>query len=226
MVQRPWKLYSLDHKPHEDTPKIIETLDSVLKIEPDHPGALHLNIHAVEPSQDPAQGLDAAERLSDLVPASGHLLHMPCHIYVQTGRWDQAIIQSEKAMRSDKKYRSLSPKQSVQHVYMTHNAHMLAYAALMSGREKEAMAAARDMWENVSEDTLKQLGPGLDRWMCSVYDVQKRFGRWDAILKEPAPPSFMPVTTAQMACGQSRRVRCQERLRESRTRNTKRSRKR
>jgi tetratricopeptide (TPR) repeat protein len=79
---------------------------------------------------------------------------------------------------------------------MVHNAHMLAYAAMMSGREKEAMAAARAMWANIPEDALREVGPIFDLWMCSVYDVQKRFGRWDAILAEEAPPSFLPVTTA------------------------------
>jgi len=73
---------------------------------------------------------------------------------------------------------------------------MRAYASMMSGREEDAMIAARDMWENVDKDILREVGPALDRWMCSVFDVQKRFGRWDAILAEPAPPSFMPITTS------------------------------
>ena len=196
MVRRPWKLYSLEHEPHVDTPRIESTLERAFEIAPNHAGALHLYIHAVEASGTSDRGLVAADRLGDLVPASGHLIHMPCHIYVKTGHWDRAIVQSEKAMRSDKKYRRLSPDQLTQHVYMTHNAHLLVYAAMMSGREKEAMAAARDMWDNVDQDILRQLGPALDRWMCSVYDVQKRFGRWDAIIDEPAPPEFMPVTTA------------------------------
>jgi tetratricopeptide (TPR) repeat protein len=196
MVRRPWKLYSLAHEPHVDTPLIESTLQQVFEIAPNHPGALHLYIHAVEPSRTPERGVVAADRLSDLVPASGHLLHMPSHIYVKTGRWEKAIIQSEKAMQSDKQYRHFSPEQLTQHVYMTHNAHLLVYAAMMSGREQEAMVAARDMWANVDDGILRKLGPAIDRWMCSVYDVQKRFGRWDAILAEPPPPTFMPVTTA------------------------------
>lgn len=196
MVRRPWKLYTLDHVAHEDTPKILATLERVLELDPDHPGALHLYIHAIEPSGNPGRGLVAAERLSQLVPASGHLLHMPSHIYVKTGFWEKAIAQNVLAMQSDKAYRILSPQQLVQHVYMTHNAHMRAYASMMVGREKEAMAAARNMWENVDEGTLRQLGPVIDRWMCSVYDVQKRFGRWDAIIAEEAPPSSMLLTTA------------------------------
>ncbi len=196
MVQQPWKLYLPNHEPHENTPKITSTLERVMEMTPHHPGALHLYIHAIEPSKHPKQGLVAAERLSDLVPASGHLLHMPAHIYVKTGFWEKAIVQSKKAMRADKTYRVLSSVPRIQHFYMTHNSHMLAYAAMMSGREEEAMAAARNMWENVTEDTLRQLGPVIDRVMCTVYDVQKRFGRWDAILAERAPPPYLPLTTA------------------------------
>jgi tetratricopeptide (TPR) repeat protein len=155
-----------------------------------------LYIHAVEPSATPDKGLAAADRLGRLVPASGHLLHMPSHIYVKTGYWDKAVVQNRKAMQADKDYRILSPKQLAQHTYMTHNAHMRAFASMMSGREQDAMMAARDMWENVDEEILREVGPALDRWMCSVFDVQKRFGRWDALLAEPAPPSFMPITTA------------------------------
>jgi tetratricopeptide (TPR) repeat protein len=196
MVLNPWKLYTNDFTPHESTPRILATLDRVLELDPDHPGALHLYIHATEPSRDPNRGLAAADRLSDLVPASGHLLHMPSHIYLKTGFWARAVGQNEKAMAADKAYRALTVPPLAQHTYMTHNAHVRAYAAMMSGREQEAMLAARDMWANVDEDILRASGPRLDRWMCSVYDVQKRFGRWDAILAEPAPPSFMILTTA------------------------------
>ncbi len=85
MVQKPWKLYTLDQQPVEGTAEILAVLSRVLKIEPDHPGANHLWIHAVEPSARPSDGLEAARRLGSLVPASGHLLHMPCHIYVEDG---------------------------------------------------------------------------------------------------------------------------------------------
>jgi tetratricopeptide (TPR) repeat protein len=200
MVRRPWRLYSPDHTPHEDTPKILAILERVMKMDPENPGALHLHIHAIEPSGNPELGLPSAEALSQLVLASGHLLHMPAHIYVQTGRWESAITQSERAMKSDKSYRLLSAdhlaQRPTQHGYMTHNAHMLAYAAMMSGRETEAMAAARNMWANIDDATLRKIAPAVDRWWCSVYDVQKRFGRWEEILAEPAPPTCLPITTA------------------------------
>jgi tetratricopeptide (TPR) repeat protein len=196
MVQTPWKLYTPDFEPAQNTPTIVAVLEHVMAMNPDNPGANHLYIHAVEPSANPDQGLAAADRLSDMVPGSGHLEHMPSHIYVKTGRWDRAIIQNEKAMRADGVYRSLSPKQGIQYLYMVHNSHMLAYAAMMSGREREALAAARAMWETVPDEALREVGPFFDKWMCSVYDVQKRFGRWDDILAEAPPPLFLPITRA------------------------------
>jgi tetratricopeptide (TPR) repeat protein len=196
MVRMPWMLYDLDLEPAEDTPTILAVLERVMELNPEHPGANHLYIHAVEPSRTPERGLAAADRLGNLVPASGHLLHMPSHIYVKTGYWNRAIVQNKKALNSDIAYRALSPEQGIQHMYMVHNAHMLAYAAMMTGREAEAMDAARDMWRNIPPEVLEAVGPFIDLWMCSVYDVQKRFGRWDALLAEPAPPAFLPITTA------------------------------
>jgi tetratricopeptide (TPR) repeat protein len=196
MVQRPWKLYSADGAPEGDTPLIVAVLEEVMAMDPGNPGANHLYIHAVEPSRNPAQGLAAADRLCMQVPGAGHLDHMPSHIYVQVGMWDKSIEQNAAAMRADEKYRELSPNQGIQHMYMSHNAHMLAYSAMMVGREAEAMEAARSMWANVPPELLEAVAPYIDLWMTSVYDVQKRFGRWDAILAEPAPPAYLPITTA------------------------------
>ncbi|MCH2179867.1 MAG: tetratricopeptide repeat protein [Mariniblastus sp.] len=196
MLLRPWKLYTSEGEPVEDTDTIVQTLESVLKIQPDHPGANHLYVHAMEPSNTPDKALPAAHALDNLIPASGHLLHMPSHIYVRTGHWDKAITQNQKAIIADAEYLKLSPVQTMQHIYMIHNSHMLAYAAMMSGQEKEAMKAARLMQAQANDGILESFGPVLDRWMCSVYDVQKRFGRWDSILAEPAPPETLPITTA------------------------------
>ena len=105
MMLRPWELYSLDGEPVEGTDNIVSVLDRVLALAPHHPGANHLYIHALEPSTNPGRALKAAHALDDLVPASGHLLHMPSHIYVRTGFWNEAIVQNVKAMRSDENYR-------------------------------------------------------------------------------------------------------------------------
>jgi len=197
MVLHPWELYECDRSPARDeTGTIVRTLERVLELEPEHPGANHLYIHAVEPSADPDRGIAAADRLSDLVPGSGHLQHMPSHIYVQTGMWERSIEQNAKAMERDDEYRKLAPDQMIQHMYMTHNPRMLAFSAMMVGREREALYAAREQWNDLDEGTLAQAAPFFDPWMCSKYDVLKRFGRWDELLAEPGPPEFMPVTTA------------------------------
>lgn len=197
MVQYPWELYTPDGAPaRADTVTTVAALERVLAMDPGNPGANHLYIHAVEPSDDKERGIVAADRLSDLVPGSGHLQHMPSHIYVQVGMWERSIEQNGKAMKCDLQYRALSPEQGIQNGYMTHNSHMLAFSAMMIGREQEAMAAARAMWDDLPEQALRQVGPFFDPWMCSVYDVQKRFGRWDDLLAEPAPPDFLPTTTA------------------------------
>ncbi|MFG0319058.1 MAG: tetratricopeptide repeat protein [Planctomycetota bacterium JB042] len=196
MVLTPWKLYSLEKVPAEDTPTILATLERVMELDPGNPGANHLYIHAIEPSADPGQALDAAARLSDQVPGAGHLNHMPSHIYVQTGHWDESVRQNARAMEADALYRERSPDQGIQHMYMAHNAHMLAFSAMMAGREAEALAAARSIEENIPDEVQEQVAGYLDPWMGAVYDVQKRFGRWDDLLAEPAPPAFFPITTA------------------------------
>lgn len=196
MVLRPWQLYTIDRLPEADTAKITATLEAVLEKHPENPGANHLYIHAVEPSLEPERALPAADRLRNQVPVSGHMNHMPSHIYVQTGDWDKSIVQNRAAMRRDTAYLKRSPDQGIQHMYIVHNAHMLAYSAMMVGQETEAMEAARSMLPGVPEQMLPAVADFVDLWMSSVYDVQKRFGRWDAILAEPAPPETLPITTA------------------------------
>ncbi len=196
MVQRPWKLYTKDRHPERETPKILETLERVMAMDPGNAGANHLYIHAIEPSITPERGIAAANRLGMQIPKAGHLNHMPSHIYIQTGMWDKSIEMNMIAMQSDGEYIERSPKQGIQYMYQVHNAHMLAFSAMMAGREAEAMEAARAMWETIPEEMLPMVGGYVDLWMTSVYDVQKRFGRWDALLAEPAPPEFLPITTA------------------------------
>ncbi len=197
MVQYPWKLYTIEGEPaREQTNDLVRVIEGVMAASPQHPGANHLYIHAIEPSNDKERAIVAADRLSDMAPASGHLLHMPSHIYVQVGMWDRAVEQSHKAMASDTEYRVVAPMQMIQHGYMSHNAHMLAFAAMMSGRENEAMAAARSVRDDLPAELLPAIAPFVDVTMCVVYDVHKRFGRWDELLAEPAPPEFLPITTA------------------------------
>lgn len=197
MQLKPWGLYTLNREPVAGTLKIRGLLERVMKLDPSHAGAKHLYIHAVEPSIQPHDALQAARELNNLVPASGHLLHMPSHIYIQTGDWQEAIDQNVKAVESDQLYRELAPAQStIQYGYQSHNSHMLSFAAMMVGQETTAMKYARDMWTIVPQEEMLEKGPGIDFSLMCVYDVQKRFGRWDDILAERSPPEYLPLTTA------------------------------
>ncbi len=197
MIQFPWLLYTPDREPARPaTEEIVGVLEDVLAVNPNNPGANHLYIHAVEPSATPERAVPAADRLSTLVPDSGHLRHMPSHIYVQVGQWERSVEQNALAMESDRRYREEAPYPGMQNGYMLHNTHMRAFSAMMIGREREAMAAARAMWDDLPKPLLKMFGGFIDPWMCSVYDVQKRFGRWDDLLAEPKPSKYLPLTTA------------------------------
>jgi len=196
MDLRPWDLWTQDQRPQPGTLRIVEVLEEVLHLDPDNPGANHLYIHAVEPSKEPQKANLAAQRLCDLVPVSGHLVHMPSHIYVLTGRWAEAALQNERAIEADRAYRKRSPQQGFYHVYMLHNHHMLSFASMMEGRSAVAIRAARGAVESVPDDYRRENAALVDPYMGAVYDALKRFGRWDDVLKEPPPPSYLPITTA------------------------------
>ena len=196
MDLRPWDLWTQDQKPQPGTREIVAVLAKVLDMDPDNPGANHLYIHAIEPSPHPEKADAAAARLCRLVPAAGHLVHMPSHIYVLTGRWAAAAEQNEKAIDADRTYRKLSPRQGFYHVYMLHNHHMLSFASMMEGRSEVAIRSAREVVESVPADYVQQNAALVDPYMGAVYDALKRFGRWDDILREPAPPTCLPITTA------------------------------
>ncbi len=196
MDLRPWDLWTQDQRPQPGTNKVLAVLEEVLHLDPQNPGANHLYIHAVEPSKHPQKANASAKRLCDAVPGSGHLVHMPSHIYVLTGRWAQAARQNELAIRADRDYRQISPKQGFYHIYMLHNHHMLSFASMMEGRAEVAIRSARGVIDSVPEDYMKREAALVDPYMGAVYDALKRFGRWDDILAEPAPPPFLPITTA------------------------------
>ena len=169
----------------------------MLELKPDLAGACHLYIHAVELSKTPERGLVVADRLSTLVPLSGHLLHMPSHIYTRTGDWDRAIEQNALAMEADVRYRAqvARPAHSA-HVHGAQQSHPGLRRDDDRSRKAEALEVSRDMWSQIPADKLEAVAPEVDAWMCSVYDVHKRFGRWDEMLAEPAPPEYMPFTLA------------------------------
>jgi tetratricopeptide (TPR) repeat protein len=196
MDLRPWDQWTHDGKPQPGTDEVLRTLDAVLAKSPQHPLALHLLIHAVEASSHPERADDAADRLRDLEPGLGHLVHMPSHIDVRRGRWQQAIIANQKAIAADKAYRQTSPNQGFYRIYMAHNHHLLAYAAMMQGQSKQATEAIQEMLAGIPEEFITHSAAMMDPFFALPYELHMRFGRWDALLAEPKPRECFPITTA------------------------------
>lgn len=196
MDLQPWDLWAHDGAPKGATEEIVAALERALEINPNHPGALHLYIHAVEASNSPGRAAEAADRLRNLVPAAGHLVHMPSHIDVRIGRWEQAAAANERAIAADERYRSIVPQQGFYRVYMAHNRHFLAFASMMEGRGAAALKAAREMIASVPPEFVRDHAAMIDPYSPIAIEALMRFGKWDDLLKEPAPPEFLPITTA------------------------------
>jgi pimeloyl-ACP methyl ester carboxylesterase len=194
MNLRPWKLWT-DGKPAEGTEEIIATLESVLKRDPRHPGANHYYIHAVEASPNPERALPSAKRLGRLAPSAGHLVHMPSHIYIRTGDYDEAARSNADAIVADQSYFERSGTKGVYPaMYYNHNLHFLASSHAMSGRYADAIAAARKLEANVRPH-LKAM-PMLEMFMPYATVTLVRFQKWEEILKEPEPDRVLKITTA------------------------------
>jgi tetratricopeptide (TPR) repeat protein len=195
MDLRPWDYWTLDGHPHPGTLEIVEGLEAVLKRSPDHIGACHYYIHAVEAWQ-PERALPCAERLPGLAPGAGHLVHMPSHIYIRVGKYDKAVERNAHAVSTDQHYlegRHLSGVYPVG--YYPHNIHFLWAALTMQGRSAEALKAARDLMGAVSLDVVRQV-PEMELTVPTPLFALARFGRWDDILREPVPPKDLSYSVA------------------------------
>lgn len=166
----------------------MHTLEAVLKRNPNHPGANHLYIHTVE-AVKPELGIAAADRLANLVPGSGHLVHMPSHIYIRVGRYHDAVVANQKAIAADKEYITQCHKQGMYPLaYVPHNHHFLWAAATMEGNQKLAMQAAYDTAAMADEQKMREPGYGtLQHYYSIPLYTMTRFGKWDEILAETAP---------------------------------------
>jgi tetratricopeptide (TPR) repeat protein len=196
MDLRPWDLWAAQGTPQPGTMEIETTLERVLELDPLHPGANHYYIHVMEASPHPEKALAAAYRLGDLVPGASHLVHMPAHIYARLGRWEDAVSANTRARVADSVYRVANPRPGFYAMYMAHNDHFFAYAAMMEGRSAEALQAARDMVSAVPEDFLRDYAPIVDGYMVFVPEVLMRFGRWNEVLAEPEPAKELPLSRA------------------------------
>ena len=195
MNLRPWKLWTLDGKPAEGTEEIVAVLESVLQRDPNHTGANHYYIHAVEASPNPDRALPSAARLGKLAPKAGHLVHMPSHIYIRTGDYNEAAQANADAIAADREYIAKRGAQGVYPMmYYNHNIHFLAAANAMKGRYADSLKAGRELEASVKPH-LKSM-PMLEMFMPYATVVLVRFQKWDEILKATKPTSDLKITTA------------------------------
>lgn len=198
MDLRPWDLWTQDTKePQPGTLEIVQTLEAALAVNPQHPFALHLYIHAIEASKRPEQAHEASDRLRPLMPGIGHMMHMPSHIDVLLGRWDEAVTSNENAIAADISYRAQGgvPRGFIW-LYNAHNRHMLAFAAMMIGRSGLALQHIDAMIAEWPEDFRAEWVPVVDVFYAMPLEVRVRFGRWDEILATPLPPENLVISRA------------------------------
>src|SRR5215831_5690975 len=193
-----WKLWSLDGAPAPGTEEIVAILDRVLAKDPRHPGANHYYIHAVEASPDPGKAVVAAERLPGMMPAAGHLEHMPAHIMQRVGRYEDAAEANRYGIAADLAYYAATKPLDYYVMYTAHNYQFLAFSAAMEGRRAETMEAVHQSRALVPDDMLLMM-PGTDWYTAELYAAMVRFGMWDEILAEPAPnPKLTGLTGAYL----------------------------
>jgi tetratricopeptide (TPR) repeat protein len=194
MDLHPWGLWHPDGTPEGGTEEIIAVLESVIRREPNHMGANHYYIHAVEASPNPERALAAANRLAALAPAAGHLVHMPGHVYIRTGDFESAIKTNQLAAAADRNYMQANGSGGMYPaMYYSHNLHFIAACASMNGRYDEAHKAAGMLAAHVGPH-VKDVPP-LEGFMTVPFAVEVRFQKWDQILSMPQPDAAMKATT-------------------------------
>jgi tetratricopeptide (TPR) repeat protein len=214
MDVNPWKLWDKEGKPAAGTDEIVTTLEAVLKKAPQHPGANHYYIHAIEASLHPERALPSAERLAALMPGAGHVVHMPAHIFQRVGRYADASAANRQAVASDLEYLKKTRPPGYYPMYLGHNYGFLAYSAAMEGRMSETLAAARGSAKAIPPEMLDMM-PGMDFFASEPLLAMVRFARWDELLVEPRPPEKYLVMTALWLHGQGMALVAKGRLDEA-----------
>ncbi len=190
MDLRPWDLWQEDGSPQPETPEILDVLERVIAAHPRHPQANHLYIHAVEASPAPERAVASGDLLRDLAPAIGHLTHMPAHVFLRVGRYEDAAEANRRGIAADLATVARTGRTGFYEVYRAHNYHFLAYAAMFTGRADEAVQAARDLLRELPMDTVRELPQFLEAFLAVPYHVLVRFGRWHEMLAEPRPEAW------------------------------------
>jgi tetratricopeptide (TPR) repeat protein len=196
MDLRPWNYWTAEGKPYPGTEEIVRQLRRVIARNPNHPGACHYYIHAVEAVQ-PKLAVPCAERLARLMPGVGHMVHMPAHIYIRVGRYADAAASNVHAIHTDENFieGQHHPVTVYSLAYYPHNIHFLAFASTMAGRSKQALDAARELKSKVNLDVARGV-PMLQEMVPYYALTLTSFGRWDDVLAEPLPPADLRMPTA------------------------------
>jgi tetratricopeptide (TPR) repeat protein len=196
MDLRPWGYWQRDGAPHVRTDDIVALTEQVMARHPKHPGAVHMYIHLMEGTSTPEKAEKAADTLQTLMPAAGHMVHMPGHIYQRIGRYADAIKSNQLAIAADEDYISQCRAQGLYPMaYYPHNIHFLWFSATEDGQSRLAIEAARQLATKIDDETLQSL-PLTAGFRMVPYYALTRFGRWDDMLKEPEPPTFSAVLRA------------------------------
>ena len=198
MNLRPWDYWTPDGHPYEGTEELVAELERVIELHPNHPGALHYYIHAVEASSHPETAIGAADRLGDLMPGAGHLVHMPSHIYIRVGQYADSSNANLAAVEADKGYLEQCRRQGlVALVYHPHNIHFLSVTSMFEGAAEQALESAREVAAKVPADKLDMPEMGhLHAFEVMPLEMMVRFGHWREILDYPKAPTDHPFLTA------------------------------
>jgi len=210
-----WKLWTLEGKASTGTDEIVATLESVLARDPQHPGANHYYVHALEASPHAATAVAAAERLRGMMPAAGHLEHMPAHIMQRVGRYEEAAEANRKGAAADRVYLSKTQPPDYYPMYVAHNFQFLGYATAMEGRRSETLDAMKEMRAAFPESAMLAM-PGLDWYGAEPYLAMVRFGMWDQLLAEPRPNPALKVMTGGYLFARATALAAKNRIAEAR----------
>ncbi|HEY7471056.1 MAG TPA: hypothetical protein VIE68_01790 [Gemmatimonadota bacterium] len=189
MNESPWNYWTPDGQQRPETARLLSLLEGVLSEDPSHPGACHLYIHSVE-AAEPEKAIPCAERLAGLMPGAGHIVHMPAHIYIRVGRYNDAIEANIHAVHEDETYiADVGTPGIYPAFYYPHNYHFLAFASTFAGRGDLALETARKAAAHMDLGVARMVGPEASRMLAHPHLTLMAFGRWQDVLAEPQPPA-------------------------------------
>jgi tetratricopeptide (TPR) repeat protein len=192
----PWALWDHAGKPAPETAEIRRVLEAGLARWPNHPALCHLYIHAMEAGPEVGKAIPAAQTLENLTPGLGHLVHMPSHAYVWTGRYEDVIRTNVQACKVDDVFARERGKNNLYTAYRIHNYHFVAYGAMWDGQRELALKYARAIPGQIPPELMAAIPDLFDIFVATPYHVMVRFGLWDEMIAEPEPAKELLATRA------------------------------